>query len=269
MNLNLRNQTAVIVGAARGIGHAIAREFAHEGADVALVDRETSVGDAAMDIAREFGAKVSAFVGDVTDFSAMKQAAERFKTDRGRIDHLVFAVAIGSGKFGFPFWNLEPGDWPGVLAVNVQGAVNAVHAFAPYFIDARAGSMLLSASVAGQIGSQTDPPYSASKAAVINFMQCAAKDLAAYNVRVNALCPGMVKTELNRSIWAAWNDMQPENAKQAYDDWAGEKIRKVVPLGQWQTPEEMAAMAVYLASPHAKSITGQCVNVDGGFVMHW
>lgn len=79
----------------------------------------------------------------------------------------------------------------------------------------------------------------------------------------------MVKTELNQSIWAAWNAMQPADKQQAYEDWADAKIRKVVPLGQWQTPEEMAAMAVYLASEHGRNITGQCVNVDGGFVMHW
>jgi NAD(P)-dependent dehydrogenase (short-subunit alcohol dehydrogenase family) len=155
------------------------------------------------------------------------------------------------------------------MNVNVQGAVNVVHALTPYFLESKAGSMLLIASVAGQIGSQTDPPYSASKAALINFMQCAAKDLAPYNVRVNALCPGMVKTELNKSIWSAWNQMQPPDKKLAFEDWAAEKIRKVVPLGQWQTPEEMAALAVYLASPHARNITGQCLNVDGGFVMHW
>jgi 2-hydroxycyclohexanecarboxyl-CoA dehydrogenase len=265
MNLNLKNQTAVIVGAARGIGHAIAKEFAREGANVILVDREKQIVDAAAALAKEFGVPVHAFIGDVADFEAMRNAAAHMR----RPDHLVFAVGVGSGKFGFPFWNLEPSDWPRVMQINVQGAVNVVHAFTPYFLEAKAGSILLIASVAGQIGSQTDPPYSASKAALINFMQCAAKDLAPYNVRVNALCPGMVKTELNKSIWAAWNDMQPADKKQTYDDWAAEKIRKVVPLGQWQTPEEMAAMAVYLASPHGRNITGQCVNVDGGFVMHW
>jgi NAD(P)-dependent dehydrogenase (short-subunit alcohol dehydrogenase family) len=259
MDLHLKNQTAVIVGAARGIGHAIASAFAREGASVVMFDREKAVEDAASAI----GAK--GVIADVTNFAAVQQAAAKF----GRIDHLVYAVGIGSGKFGFPFWELEPSDWPRVYEVNVQGAVNVMHAFTPHFLKAKAGSILLIASVAGQIGSQTDPPYSASKAALINFMQCAAKDLAPYNVRVNALCPGMVKTELNRSIWDAWNRRQPDGQKQSYDDWALEKIRKVCPLGQWQTPEEMAAMAVYLASSHGRNITGQCVNVDGGFVMHW
>jgi len=266
MDLQLRNQTAVIVGAARGIGYAIAKEFAREGANLALVDRDNI--SPAMQLASEFNVRVSVCVADVSSYTAVQQAAKLFEAELGRIDHLVFAVGIGSGKFGFPFWNLEPSDWPRVMQVNVQGAVNVVHAFTPYFLKAKAGSMLLIASVAGQMGSQTDPPYSASKAALINFMQCAAKDLAPYHVRVNALCPGMVKTELNRSIWAAWNDMQPADKKQTYDEWADAKIGKVVPLGRWQSPEEMAAMTVYLASPHGQNITGQCVNVDGGFVMH-
>jgi NAD(P)-dependent dehydrogenase (short-subunit alcohol dehydrogenase family) len=265
MDMNLKNQTAVIVGAARGIGYAIAREFAREGAGVALVDRENTVTDAAAGLAREFRVPASAAIADVTDFDAMKAVAARWPS----VDHLVFAVAIGSGKFGFPFWNLTPSDWPRVMNINVQGVVNVVHAFAPQFLQRKAGSILLIASVAGQIGSQTDPPYSASKAALINFMQCAAKDLAPYHVRANALCPGMVKTELNKSIWDAWNRRQPDDKKQTYDEWADEKIRKVVPLGSWQEPAEMAAMAVYLASPFGKNITGQCVNVDGGFVMHW
>ena len=129
--------------------------------------------------------------------------------------------------------------------------------------------MLFLASVAGQIGSQTDPPYSASKAGVINFAQCAAKDLAPYGVRVNSLCPGMVQTPLNRSVWQAWADQQPPEKRQDYETWAAEKIAKVVPLNRWQTPEDIAAMAVFLASDRAANVTGQTVNVDGGFVMHW
>jgi 2-hydroxycyclohexanecarboxyl-CoA dehydrogenase len=269
MDLGLKNQTAVIIGGARGIGHAIATEFAREGANLALLDREPSVTGAAAALTAEFGIRASTFVGNVTVYDQMTQAAAQFQRDLDRLDHLVYAVAIGSGKFGFPFWDLEPSDWPRVYEINVQGAVNVLHAFTPHFLQAKCGSMLLIASVAGQIGSQTDPPYSASKAALINFMQCAAKDLAPYNVRVNALCPGMVKTELNKAVWDSWNRRQPQDKQQSYDDWAAEKIRKVVPLGRWQTPEDMAAMTVYLASERGQNITGQCVNVDGGFVMHW
>ena len=129
--------------------------------------------------------------------------------------------------------------------------------------------MLFLSSVAGQIGSQTDPPYSASKAAVINFMQCCAKDLAPFGVRVNALCPGMVKTELNRAVWAAWAARQKPEERQSYEEWAGDKIRRLVPLGRWQDQEDVAAMVVFLASKRAKNVTGQTINVDGGMVMHW
>jgi NAD(P)-dependent dehydrogenase (short-subunit alcohol dehydrogenase family) len=187
----------------------------------------------------------------------------------GRVDHLVFAVGVGSGKFGFPFWDLEPSDWPRVLETNVLTAVNTLHAFVPAMVEARGGTILLISSVAGQIGSQTDPPYSAAKAALINFAQCAAKDLAPYDVRVNTLCPGMVKTELNRAVWQAWADKQPAAERLSYEAWTDEKIRKVIPLGRWQEASEMAALAVFLASPQARNICGQTLNIDGGFVMHW
>ena len=130
-------------------------------------------------------------------------------------------------------------------------------------------SMLLLSSVAGQMGSQTDPPYSAAKAAVINFAQCAAKDLAPFGVRVNALCPGMVKTPLNRSVYEAWAREQPETGRPSYDEWTADKIKKLVPLNRWQEPEDIAAMAVFLASGRGRNIAGQTINVDGGYVMHW
>lgn len=259
MNLKLAGQTAVVVGSARGIGRAIAQAFAAEGAQLVLLDREPAVEQTV----RQLGGR--GLVADVCDYASVRQAA----TTCGRVDHVVFAVAIGSGKFGFPFWNLEPSDWPRVLEVNVVGAVNVAHAFAPALVAQRSGSMVFLASVAGQMGSQTDPPYSASKAALINFAQCAAKDLAEYGVRVNTICPGMVRTELNRSVWAAWARQQPPEKQRTYEEWAGDKVDKVVPLKRWQEPEDIAAMAVFLASECGRNITGQTINVDGGFVMHW
>jgi NAD(P)-dependent dehydrogenase (short-subunit alcohol dehydrogenase family) len=146
--------------------------------------------------------------------------------------------------------------------------VHAAQAFAPRMIQARRGSFLFFASIAGQIGSQTDPPYSAAKAAVINFAQCAAKDLAPYQIRVNTVSPGMIKTPLNRAVWEAWCRQQPDEGKRPYEEWAEDKIRRVSPLGQWQTPQDVAAMAVFLASSRGAHITGQTLNVDGGQVMH-
>jgi NAD(P)-dependent dehydrogenase (short-subunit alcohol dehydrogenase family) len=267
--LELAGDVAVIVGGANGIGRAIALTFAEEGADLALVDRDPAVEAAAREIAGQRAVQVLPVVADVTDSAAMRSAAAGVKERFGRVDHVVLAAAVGSGKFGFPFWNLGPADWPRVLQVNVVGAANVAHAFAPALVEARSGTVLFIASIAGQIGSQTDPPYSASKAAVINFMQCCAKDLAPFGVRVNALCPGMVKTELNRSVWAAWAAQQKPDERRSYEEWAGEKIRRLVPLGRWQEQEDVAAMAVFLASKRAKNVTGQTINVDGGMVMHW
>jgi NAD(P)-dependent dehydrogenase (short-subunit alcohol dehydrogenase family) len=268
VDLGLTGQTAVVAGGARGIGLAIARAFAQEGASVVVIDRDAEAETAARELEQKCVRSLG-IVADVTSHDAMWQAAARVTEALGRIDHLVFAVGIGSGKYGFPFWNLEPSDWGRVLEVNVVGAVNFAHAFAPALIAARSGTLLFLSSVAGQIGSQTDPPYSASKAALINFAQAAAKDLAPYGVRVNSLCPGMVKTALNRSVWEAWERQQPPEKRLSYEEWAGEKIRRVVPLGRWQEPEDIAAMAVFLASARARNVTGQTINVDGGFVMHW
>ena len=280
MDLGLTNNVVVIFGAARGIGAAIAKAFAVEGAHVAAIDRDQSVHN----LARAFPLSLS-LTADVTDYTAVRQAAQEVALRFGQCDHVIFAVGAGSGKFGFPFWKLQPADWEPVLRINLIGAVNVAHAFAPAMaavagaerdLETSAGqtaiksrSMLFISSVAGQIGSQTDPPYSASKAALINFAQCAAKDLAPSGVRVNTLCPGMVKTPLNRGVYEAWASEQPESERSTYEAWTSEKIKKLVPLNRWQQPEDIAAMAVFLASNQASNVTGQTVNVDGGFVMHW
>lgn len=256
MQLNLDEHKVAVIGAARGIGRAIAENFVAERCRVWTFDRDP-------DAAPLPGGQAS-ITGDATRYDDLRAFADAV----GETDHVVFCVGVGSGKFGFPFWNLDPSDWARVLEINLIGAVNAAHAFAPKLIARGRGSMLFLVSVAGQIGSQTDPPYSAAKAGLINFTQCAAKDLAPHGIRVNALSPGMVKTDLNQSVWQAGQANLPPSARQDYETWASEKICKVSPLGRWQTPPEFAAMAVFLASDHAQSITGQTLNIDGGQVMH-
>jgi 2-hydroxycyclohexanecarboxyl-CoA dehydrogenase len=280
VDLGLANNVVVIFGAARGIGAAIAKAFEAEGALIVAIDRDPSVHDLAGQSPQSLG-----LVADVTDYEAVHQTAREVAHRFGPSNHVIFAVGIGSGKFGFPFWKLHPADWEPVLKINLIGAVNVAHAFAPAMAAAAGAdhdlntttsqtssslrSMLFLSSVAGQIGSQTDPPYSAAKAALINFAQCAAKDLAPSGVRVNTLCPGMVKTPLNRGVYEAWAREQPESERPTYEDWTADKIKKLVPLNRWQQPEDIAAMAVFLASNQASNITGQTINVDGGYVMHW
>jgi len=256
MKLGLEGQSVAVFGAAKGIGQAIAEGFLAEGCRVTGFDRDRGGSGVASAIPLK--------AGDVTEYAQVLEFAE----SAGPVDHVVYSVGVGSGKFGFPFWRLEPSDWKRVLDVNLTGAVHVAHAFAPRMARLGRGSILFLVSVAGQIGSQTDPPYSAAKAGLINFMQCAAKDLAPHGVRVNALAPGMVRTELNRSVWMASQRGLPEAERLDYAAWAEAKIHKVAPLGRWQTPEEFAAMAVFLASDHARNLTGQTINIDGGQVMH-
>lgn len=269
MDLQLTGRTAVVTGGASGIGLAIARGFVAEGCRVALWDAAPNVVDVANQLAAESSVQVIACSVDVTQSATIATALADTESQLGPVDHLVHAAAIGSGKFGFPFTNLTPADWPRVLEVNIMGMTNVAHAVAAGMMERRRGTMVFIASIAGQIGSPTDPPYSASKAANINFAQCMAKDLASYGVRVNTVCPGMVQTPLNRRVWQGWHDQQPPDKRKSYEEWAGEKVRSVVPLGRWQKPEDIADMVVFLSSARTGEVTGQTINVDGGFVMHW
>lgn len=269
MELDLGGSVAVVTGGASGIGWACARMLASEGCLVSLWDTSERTKDISVTLSREVSGTSHGLVVDVSDGDAVENALRETEVALGPVSHLVHAAATGSGKFGFPFTNLKPADWRRVLDVNVMGMVHVAHAIAPGMIARRKGSMIFLASVAGQIGSQTDPPYSASKAANISFAQCLAKDLAPHNVRVNIVNPGMVRTPLNREVWQAWSDQQSLAKRRTYEDWADEKVRNVVPLGRWQEPDDIAEMVVFLSSGRAAQVTGQTINVDGGQVMHW
>jgi 2-hydroxycyclohexanecarboxyl-CoA dehydrogenase len=260
MDLHLKNHVVVVTGGASGIGLATAQAFTSEGARVAIWDLQKS--------SVEVSGSVQV-VTDITSETSIQAALDETVRALGPVDHVVHAAAIGSGKFGFPFTNLKPTDWRRVVEVNVLGTANVGHLVAPRMVERKSGTMVFVASVAGQIGSQTDPPYSASKAANINFAQCMAKDLAPHGIRVNTVCPGMVQTPLNRSVWQAWHDQTPPAERLVYEEWSARKIKSVVPLGKWQTPEAIADMIVFLSSDRAAHVTGQTINVDGGFVMHW
>ena len=258
MKLELENHVVAITGGASGIGLACARGFTAEGCRVAIWDlRPPAAPEAFFQTT------------DVADYEAVQTSLRETEAALGPVAHVVHAAASGSGKYGFPFTNLQPSDWARVLEINILGMVNVAHAVAPGMTARRAGTFVFLGSIAGQIGSQTDPPYSASKAANINFAQCLAKDLAPHGIRVNTVNPGMVRTPLNQRVWQAWHDAQPVGERQTYDEWAAAKIRSVAPLGRWQEPEDIADLVVFLSSARASQITGQTMNVDGGQVMHW
>ena len=280
MDLGLAGQVVAVFGAARGIGEAIARAFMAEGTNVATIDRDSSV----MDVAEQLPLVASTTAG-------VFPAAGRPPVARpgGRRDRLRRRSSVGRGgsvvlrplrprrlrrggrvrQVRLPV--LEPGA--GRLGTGVAGQSDRGCTRGPRLCThagtgrSRYAAVHLVSSRPDRLA--VDPPYSAAKAGLINFAQCAAKDLAPHGVRVNALCPGMVKTPLNRSVWAAWNERQPLDQRQSYEDWTAEKIKKLVPLNRWQEPEDIAAMSVFLASRQGQNIAGQTINVDGGYVMHW
>ncbi len=282
VDLRSGEKVVVVFGAARGIGAAIAKAFAVEGAHVAAIDRDPSVHELA-----QLSSAVSWPGGrrdrllcrspaqpkkSRNEFGPVRPRCLRRRHRFGQIRLSVLearACRLGTraenqlDRRGQRRTRVRPRDGGrGTLEMQRQN---------PTTVKARSSSrsMLFLSSVAGQIGSQTDPPYSAAKAALINFAQCAAKDLAPFGVRVNTLCPGMVQTPLNRSVYEAWAREQPESERSTYEAWTADKIKKLVPLNRWQQPEDIAAMAVFLASTQARNITGQTINVDGGYVMHW
>lgn len=269
MDLGLQGHTVLITGAASGIGLATAHAFAQEGCSLFLWDISDAVQGVAAQLARDHQVAVDASVVDIEDLQQATDAFRQYIASGQTVHHAVHCAAIGSGKFGFPFTRLQPADWKRTLDINILGMVNMAHIVAPHFVTQAEGNFVFLASVAGQIGSQTDPPYSASKAANINFAQCMAKDLASHGIRVNTVCPGMVKTTLNRSVWQAWHDNAPTAERLTYEDWAENKIKNIVPLGRWQSSGDIADMIVFLSSERARQVTGQTINVDGGSVMHW
>jgi 2-hydroxycyclohexanecarboxyl-CoA dehydrogenase len=272
MDLRLQGHVAVIVGGASGIGRATAERFLEENCHVVLWDSDSHVADQAAQLTSQRLSETATATGvqaDIADEAAVQAAVVETLRHCGQINHLVHAAAIGSGHFGFPFTKVPTSAWEPVLRVNLMGMVHVATAVGSHLRDQGTGTMVFLSSVAGQIGSQTDPPYSASKAANINFAQCLAKDLAPHGVRVNTVCPGMVKTPLNHSVWAAWAAQQSPETWQSYEDWGGAKVKAVVPWGRWQTPADIADCVVFLSSERAGHIVGQTINVDGGFVMHW
>ena len=245
------NKVAIITGAASGIGRAVALRLANEGASVALVDRneaglaevaaalpdQTKVWHRAMDIGNE--AEVERCVADVH---------ARF----GRVDVLCNNAGISGGDYS-AITETNTEVWQQILMVNVMGAVNFTKYAARIMRDQRQGAIVNTASVAGVRSGAGGNAYSASKAAVINLTMTSACDLGEWNVRVNAVCPGLIETGMTAPVFERARAAQKEH-----------KLGSRCELRRYGHPEEVAAVITFLASDDASYVTGQALPVDGG-----
>lgn len=244
----LENQIAVVTGAGRGIGRAIALKFANEGADVVCVSRTAENSEKVAAEVRALGRKAWAHAVDVADAGAVAASAEKILADCGKVDILVNNAGVT--KDGL-LMRMSDTDWDAVLDTNLKGAFLFTKAFTRAFVKQRAGRIINVSSIIGLIGNAGQANYAASKAGLIGFTQSVAKELGSRNITVNALAPGFIETDMTSGLSA---EMKTE-------------ILKKIPLNSLGQAEDIASAALFLAGAGARYITGQVLTVDGGMVM--
>jgi 3-oxoacyl-[acyl-carrier protein] reductase len=244
----LANQIAVITGAGRGIGRAIALKFAAEGADIVCVSRTAENSEKVAKEVQALGRRAWAFAVDVADAKAVTEAAEKILTTAGRVDILVNNAGVTRDGL---LVRMNEEDWDTVLNTNLKGAFLFTKAFTRSFMKQRSGRILNVASVIGLIGNAGQCNYAASKAALLGFTKSVARELASRGISVNALAPGFIETDMTAQLN---EEMRAE-------------LLKKIPLNCFGQPDDIASAALFLASPSARYITGQVLTVDGGMVM--
>ena len=244
----LADKVAVVTGAGRGIGRAVALAYARMGADVACVSRtEENSAKVAAEV-EALGRKAWALAVDVSDTAAVDAAAKEILESAGRVDILVNNAGVTRDNL---LMRMSEEEWDTVLDINLKGAFNFTKAFSRTFIKQRSGRIINIASVIGLIGNAGQSNYAASKAALIGFTKSIAKELAPRGITVNAIAPGFIETDMT----AALNDK------------VRAEILASVPLGRFGSPDDIAHAAVVLAIEPTGYITGQVLTVDGGMVM--
>ncbi|MBI4484027.1 MAG: SDR family oxidoreductase [Acidobacteria bacterium] len=257
-DLLLKGRRAVVTGAGRGIGRSIALAFARAGADVALTARSLAELEQVAAEVRAIGRRSLAVPCDVTDAKQVERTAAAVIDGLGGVDVLVNnAGSAGSHKF----LNHPDELWHQMLSVNLTGVYYITKAFVPTMIEQRWGRIINIASVNAKIGSRYVAAYTAAKHGVLGLTRALAAELVPYHITVNAICPGYVNTPMTQSSLthiAARTGMTEAQAR--------ETLEKMSPQKRLMEPEEVAAVAVFLAQEISKGITGQAINVDGGAV---
>ncbi len=242
----LEGKVALITGAARGIGKAIALKYAEEGADIAFTD--LVINEAAQQTVSEleaFGVKVRAYASNAASFDETQTVVEQVMADFGRIDILVNNAGIT--KDGLVM-RMSEQQWDAVIDVNMKSAFNFLHAVVPVMARQKSGSIINMASIAGQTGNPGQVNYSASKAGLIAMAKSVAKEMGARGIRANAIAPGYVISEMTEALPQAVRD----------------EFVKMIPLKRGASVEEVASVALFLASDMASYVTGQVIAVNGG-----
>jgi len=246
---DFENMTVVITGSARGIGFAIAEAFAVQGAHPVIIDINQQVVDEAMQKLQDKGYSVSGYVGDVTNSSQMDEVFSAIIEERGKIDCLINNAGITRDNL---LLRMREEEWRMVLEINLTGTFICTQKVFKYMMKARSGSIINIASVIGIMGNAGQANYAASKGGIIAFTKSCAKEFASRNIRVNAVAPGFIETEMTAKL--------PESVVEGY--------AKAIALQKMGKPEDVAKLCLFLASEESAYITGQTIAIDGGLVMH-
>lgn len=245
----LEGKTALITGAARGIGKALAMKFAQEGANIAFTDLVIDEsGRATEEEIAALGVKVKGYASNAADFNQTKEVVAEVHKDFGRIDILVNNAGIT--KDGL-MMRMTEAQWDAVIAVNLKSAFNFIHAVLPIMMRQKHGSIINMASVVGVHGNAGQANYAASKAGLIALAKSIAQEVGSRNIRANAIAPGFIETAMTAAL--------PEEIRK---EWC-----QKIPLRRGGKVEDIASVATFLASDMSSYVTGQVIQVDGGMNM--
>jgi meso-butanediol dehydrogenase/(S,S)-butanediol dehydrogenase/diacetyl reductase len=258
--MELEQQVAIVTGAGRGIGRATALELARIGADIVVAELDRSGAERTGGEVRGLGRRALVVTTDVTSRKDLAAMVEQARAELGRIDILVNNAGIYRAAATL---DVTEEHWDAIMNINAKAVFFATQAVLPTMIAQKRGAIVSLASMAGKIGSRTNLPYNASKAAVISMTKSLALAHAADGVRVNCVCPGFVETDM----WTAVAREQSALLGQTPEQFTAQR-RSQVPLGRMERPEDVANVIAFLVSPRAEYMTGQAISIDGGLVMH-